>query len=289
MRRPIARAAQAPEDYQQRGGVLLVIAGARLTTTAQPDFLLQPGQERVWRSRGTTEGTFALVHTPSTAPASRQVRYTVRQPSGREGCEAAEGNKDPCPTAARAWLLRCSSRPSSAPSRKPIAGADGFFEPDQLGGLRGDGRADAGWGKDIPRDAAQRRRVELRGVQSLATSGSVQGVNARPRCLACRKPAGQERASPSRLTADHTSEVAQQPAHRQGALHDLQALLSGRPASTWQGALLWYTTGAGAVRRAVRRCTRRHRAAGRDLSPSVPARGGRCARPPRRGAARRCA
>jgi cytochrome c553 len=110
-------------------------------------------------------------------PATRQVRHYFANPAAVQA--AREGR--PLPDGSVLFAEVHSARLDA--DKKPVTGADGFYEPDQLLFYTAMAR-DAGWGRDFP--AMLRNEDWNYAVFTLAKQPRP-GVN-QAECLACHKP-----------------------------------------------------------------------------------------------------
>ncbi|HEX6362512.1 MAG TPA: cytochrome P460 family protein, partial [Albitalea sp.] len=76
-------------------------------------------------------------------PATRQVRHYYANPAAVQAARAGKPLPDGSVLFAEVWSAKLDA------DKKPVTGADGFFQPDQLLFYTAMAR-DAGWGKDIP-------------------------------------------------------------------------------------------------------------------------------------------
>lgn len=120
--------------------------------------------------------TFIKYHTIN-FPATRQVRYYYMNTTASQA--AKEGK--PLPNGSELFAEVYSAKLDA--DKKPIAGSDGFYAPDQLLFYTAMAR-DAGWGKDIP----EMLRNEDWNYAIFTTAKQLRpGVN-QAECLACHKP-----------------------------------------------------------------------------------------------------
>jgi cytochrome c553 len=122
------------------------------------------------------KSTFIKYHTIN-FPATRQVRYYFANPAA---VKAAREGKD-LPNGSVLFAEVYSAKLDA--EKKPITGADGFFQPDQLIFYTAMAR-DAGWGKDIPE---MLRNEDWNYAVFTTAKQHRPGVN-QAECLACHKP-----------------------------------------------------------------------------------------------------
>jgi cytochrome c553 len=122
------------------------------------------------------KSSFTRYHTIN-FPATRQVRYYYANPTALQA--AREGK--PLPNGSVLFAEVYSARLDA--QKKPLQGADGFYEPDQLLFYTAMAR-EAGWGKDIP---DMLRNEDWNYAVFTTAKQSRPGVN-QAECLACHKP-----------------------------------------------------------------------------------------------------
>jgi cytochrome c553 len=145
------------------------------TAGAKSDFLPQLAKSGVAFPEGY-KSTYIKYHTIN-FPATKQVRYYYANPVA---LKAARGGQ-PLPDGSVLFAEVYSAKLDA--DKKPVAGGDGFFVPDQLLFYTAMQR-EAGWGKDIPE---MLRNEDWN--YAVFTTGKQQrpGVN-QAECLACHKP-----------------------------------------------------------------------------------------------------
>jgi cytochrome c553 len=142
---------------------------------AKSDFLPNLARTGVKFPEGYKE-TFTMYHTVNNA-TTKQVRYYYANKS------AAQAAKDGKPLPDGSVLLVEINSAKLDAEKKPIAGADGFFVPDQTTGYTAMER-EAGWGAEVP----EMLRNENWNYAVFTTAKQHRpGVN-QAECLACHKP-----------------------------------------------------------------------------------------------------
>jgi cytochrome c553 len=144
-------------------------------STAKSDFLPNLAKSSVPFPENY-KSTFTKYHTIN-FPATRQVRYYFANPAA---LQAARDGKD-LPNGSVLFTEVYSAKLDA--DKKPLAGADGFFVPDQLIFYTAMAR-DAGWGKDIPE---MLRNEDWNYAVFTTAKQHRPGVN-QAECLACHKP-----------------------------------------------------------------------------------------------------
>ena len=119
--------------------------------------------------------TFTKYHTIN-FPATKQVRYYYANPAALAAAKADKTLPDGSVLFAEVYSAKLDA------DKKPVAGSDGFFVPDQLLFFTAMAR-DAGWGKDIP----EMLRNEDWNYAAFSLAKEQRPVN-QAECLACHKP-----------------------------------------------------------------------------------------------------
>jgi len=144
-------------------------------STAKSDFLPNVAKSSVSFPENY-KSTFTKYHTIN-FPATRQVRYYFANPAA---LQAAKDGKD-LPNGSVLFAEVYSAKLDA--DKKPVMGADGFFEPDQLIFYTAMAR-EAGWGKAIPE---MLRNDEWNYAVFTTAKQQRPGVN-QAECFACHKP-----------------------------------------------------------------------------------------------------
>jgi cytochrome c553 len=119
--------------------------------------------------------SFVLYHTIN-FPATRQVRLYYANPPALQAAKEGKALPDGSYLLAEVYSARLDA------DKKPVAGADGLFQPDQLLFYTAMAR-DKGWGNDIP----EMLRNEDWNYAAFTTAKQLRPVN-QAECLACHKP-----------------------------------------------------------------------------------------------------
>lgn len=110
-------------------------------------------------------------------PATRQVRHYWANPAALKAAKDGRPLPDGAVLIAEVWSAKLDA------DKKPVAGADGLFVPDQLLFYTAMAR-DAGWGQDVPE---MLRNEDWNYAVFTAAKQPRAGVN-QAECLACHKP-----------------------------------------------------------------------------------------------------
>jgi cytochrome c553 len=164
----------SPDDIANVAAYYASLPGAP-AASAKSDFLPQLAKTGVTFPDNYRQ-TFTL-YTTVNRPDINQVRYLYANPVALKA--AKEGK--PLPDGSVLVLEQFAAR--LGPDRKPIAGANGFFEPERFVAYAVMAR-NAGWGKDIPE---MLRNEDWNYAVFNADSKMRPGVN-QAECLACHKP-----------------------------------------------------------------------------------------------------
>jgi cytochrome c553 len=122
------------------------------------------------------QATFTKYHTIN-FPATKQVRYYYANPQAVKAAKAGQGLPDGSVLLAEVYSAKLDG------DGKPVARADGFYEPDKLVAYTAMAR-DAGWGKDIP---DMLRNEDWNYAVFTLQKQPRPGVN-QAECLGCHKP-----------------------------------------------------------------------------------------------------
>jgi len=145
------------------------------SAAAKSEFLPALAKSRVTFPEGY-QNTFTKYHTIN-FPATKQVRYYFANPVALKA--AREGK--PLPDGSVLFAEVHSARLDA--DKKPVAGPDGFYAPDQLLFYTAMAR-DAGWGKDFP---DMLRNEDWNYAAFTPAKQPRAGMN-QAECLACHKP-----------------------------------------------------------------------------------------------------
>ena len=145
------------------------------SSTAKSDFLPNVAKSSVTFPENY-KSTYTKYHTIN-FPPSKQVRYYYANPAA---LQAARAGKD-LPNGSVLFAEVYSAKLDA--DKKPITGADGFFEPDQLLFYTAMAR-EAGWGKEIP---DMLRNEDWNYAVFTLAKQQRPGIN-QAECLACHKP-----------------------------------------------------------------------------------------------------
>jgi cytochrome c553 len=121
------------------------------------------------------KATFTQYHTIN-FPATRQVRYYYANPAALKAAKEGRSLPDGSMLFAEVWSAKLDA------DKKPVVGADGFYQPDQLLFYTAMAR-DAGWGAAIP----EMLRNEDWNYAAFTTAKQLRPAN-QAECLACHKP-----------------------------------------------------------------------------------------------------
>ncbi|MGZ5031829.1 MAG: cytochrome P460 family protein [Usitatibacter sp.] len=163
----------SPEEMSNVAAYFASLPGA--AAAAKSEFLPNVAKTSVTFPEGY-KGTYTKYHTID-FPATKQVRYYYANPTAAQA--AKEGK--PLPNGSVLFVEVYSAKLDA--EKKPVKGADGFFEPDQLVLYTAMAR-DAGWGKDIP---DMLRNEDWNYAIFTTAKQHRPGVN-QAECLACHKP-----------------------------------------------------------------------------------------------------
>ena len=144
-------------------------------STAKSEFLPNVAKSSVTFPENY-KSTYTKYHTIN-FPPSKQVRYYYANPAA---LQAAKAGKD-LPNGSVLFAEVYSAKLDA--DKKPITGADGFFEPDQLLFYTAMAR-EAGWGKEIP---DMLRNEDWNYAVFTLAKQQRPGIN-QAECLACHKP-----------------------------------------------------------------------------------------------------
>ena len=169
-----AMAAQlSPEDIANVAAYFASLPGAG--ASAKSEFLPHVAKTGVAFPEGY-QSSFTRYHTIN-FPATKQVRYYY---GNKAAVEAARAGK-PLPDGSVLFAEVYSAKLDA--DKKPVTGANGFYEPDKLLFYTAMQR-DAGWGKDIPEAL---RNDDWNYAIFTTDKKHRAGVN-QAECLACHKP-----------------------------------------------------------------------------------------------------
>jgi cytochrome c553 len=164
----------SPDDIANVAAYYASLPGAP-AATAKSDLLPQLAKTGVTFPENY-RSTFTLYHTLN-RPDINQVRYLYANPvalrAAREGKALPDGSV----------LVLEQFAAKLGPDRKPVTGANGFYEPDRFVAYAVMAR-NAGWGKDIPE---MLRNEDWNYAVFNADNKMRPGVN-QAECLACHKP-----------------------------------------------------------------------------------------------------
>jgi len=161
------------DDIANTAAYFASLAGA--TGTAKSDLLPQLVKSGV-TFPDNYKTTYTKYHTIN-FPATRQVRYYFANPVALQAAKRGKPLPDGSVLFAEVYSAKLDA------DKKPMVGADGFFQPDQLMFYTAMAR-EAGWGNAIP-DLLRNEDWNY-GVFTLAKQPRA-GVN-QAECLACHKP-----------------------------------------------------------------------------------------------------
>jgi cytochrome c553 len=169
-----AMAAQlTPDDMANVAAYFASLPGAG--AAAKSDFLPHVAKTGVSFPEGYAS-TYTKYHTIN-FPATKQVRYYYANPAAVKAAKAGKTLPDGSVLFAEVYSAKLDA------DKKPVTGADGFYERDKLLFYTAMAR-DAGWGKDIP---DMLRNEDWNYAVFTTAKQHRPGVN-QAECLACHKP-----------------------------------------------------------------------------------------------------
>jgi cytochrome c553 len=170
-----AIAAQLSNDEIANVAAYFASLPGAASTAAKSEFLPQLAKTSVTFPEGY-QSKFTKYHTIN-FPATRQVRYYFANDAALQAARNGKSLPDGSVLFTEVWSAKLDA------DKKPLAGSDDFFVPDQLLFYTAMAR-DAGWGKDIP---DMLRNEDWNYAVFTTAKQHRPGVN-QAECLACHKP-----------------------------------------------------------------------------------------------------